>query len=821
MKKLIFIFISFTLLSSISIPLSGKELDPKQNLGKIQTIQKLKTLSNGNLKLSEKGGQVFISGKLASKQVAGEKSASKFLQENKSLFGIDNATDELKTVEVKKDDIGHTYVKLAQLIKGTKVFGSLINVNFDKNGVIVSANGKLEKNKSVITLGNKAVSESDAVDIAKKQYTYKSLRNTPKSEKLILTKDNKNYEVFKVNISYTEPTIGNYDVFVEAHSGKVIQTENNIRYDESTTGSGTDVLGHTKILNLYKYGLSYQMKDLTKAASDIVTYSSKHTTSIPSGTLVSNKSSSFASEDYKASVSAHYNAGKVIDFYKNLFNRNSLDDKGLAIKSYTHYDTNYNNAFWDGYEMIYGDGDGYNFTYLSGDLGVVGHEMTHGVIDNTADLQYHNESGALNESMADVFGVLISTYDKYNVASGGNWVFNAADWVIGQDIYTPSIPGDALRSLSDPSLYDQPDNMNNYEYDPDTEDGDWGGVHINSGITSKAAYLVAKNIGLDKTAKIYYRALVTYMSPYTDFKQAENCLNEAATDLYGANSAEVKAINNAFYIVGVGEATASVTGVSLDKTTANLKVGGVITLVATISPIDALNKNVTWKSDNTSVATVNSTGKITAVGIGTTTITITTLDGGYTRTCLVTVIPNTPTSVKATSSSYNSVNVNWTAVTGASGYEVYRATTAAGANTYIAATTGANYNSIGLVTNSIYYYKVRAFRMVGSVKVYGAFSSVISTKPIPAAPTNAKATRASSKSIKITWNAVTGANGYEVYRATSSSGTYSLLKGITNLYYTNAGLLSGRTYYYKVRSYRTVGETKVYSNWGMIVHAKP
>ena len=136
MKKLIFIFLSFILISSIPLHLYGKELDPKQNLGKIQTIQKLKTLSNGNLKLSEKGGQVFIAGKLASKQVAGEKSASKFLQENKLLFGIDNATDELKTIGIKKDNIGHTYVKYVQLIKGTKVFGSSINVNFDKNGVI-------------------------------------------------------------------------------------------------------------------------------------------------------------------------------------------------------------------------------------------------------------------------------------------------------------------------------------------------------------------------------------------------------------------------------------------------------------------------------------------------------------------------------------------------------------------------------------------------------------------------------------------------------------------------------------------------------------
>ena len=768
MKKLISIFLSLALIRTVAIPLYSKELkhteslakvptiekfedldkaqtmDKSKDLHKVETIDKLKVfskaetidknknLSNNNLKLNKKSGQVFLSGKLAPKQVAGEKAAIKFLEENKHIFGIESTSEDIKVTEVKKDNSGDTYVKFVQVIKETKVNGSLINVHFDKNGVIVSVNGKFEKNKGIEAIGNKTISESDAIEIAKKQYTYNSLRNTPKAERLILIKDNKNYEAFKVNISYTEPTIGNYDVFVEVNSGEVIRKEDKIRFNGVTTGSGIDVLGKSRNLNLYLYGSSYQMKDLTKSAtSSIVTNSLNYRTS--SGTLVSNNTNFFGTENHKASVSAHYNAGKVIDFYKNLFNRNSLDDQGMPIISYTHYGNNFNNAFWDGYEMIYGDGDGKEFTYLSGDLDLVGHEMTHGLISYTADLEYHNESGALNESIADVFGVLISTYTKYNVATGGSWTFNAADWVVGDDIYTPNISGDAVRSLSNPTLYSQPDNMSKYQYSHDTEAGDYGGVHTNSGIPNKAAYVVAKNIGMEKTARIYYRALVNYMNLSTDFQGAKNSLMQAATDLYGDNSFEIIAINNAFSSVGVGQPIVE-------------------------EPVQ------------------------------------------------------TPTSIEAVSSSYNSLNISWSAVTGASGYEVYRRSSSTGVSALISALNTTSYNNTELVTNTTYYYKVRAYRMAGTGKVYGDFSTEISAEPKLAAPINFKATRISPTRIKFTWSLVTGANGYEVY---------DLFTRRKYKYYTNSGLIISKPYYYKIRSFRTIGTVKIYSDWTSEVSAKP
>ena len=182
-------------------------------------------------------------------------------------------------------------------------------------------------------------------------------------------------------------------------------------------------------------------------------------------------------------------------------------------------------------------------------------------------------------------------------------------------------------------------------------------------------------------------------------------------------------------------------------------------------------------------------------------------------------VPSAPTSVKAVSSSYNSINISWNGVVGASGYEVYRATSSTGPYTLVSRTTATRYNNTGLTTNRTYYYKVREYRIVGTVKEYSYFLTVVSAKPVPSTPINAKATRIGCKSIKLTWSSVTGANGYEVYRSISSTGTYILLTRTTYLYYANSGLITGKTYYYKMRSYRTVGTIRVYSNWTAVVYA--
>ncbi len=604
-KKLISLILGLSLTCTVSAPAFATELKVDKEAKKVQAIEKLEKLSDETVELKENDGQVFLSGELSDKKVPSESSATKFLQENKDIFGIDNAKEELKVVEVNKDDIGDTFVKFAQVIEGTEVDNSLINVHYDKNGVIVSVNGNLEENKEITTLGSKVISPEEAIKIAKSQFEFKKLKKTPKAEKLVITEDGVNYEVYKINIFFMDPTIGSYDVFVEVSSGKVIKTEDKIRYNNPVTGTGIDVLGKTRDLKLNEDEGQYHMLDLTNEATEgIATFDG---TNSADPLLVSNTTREFTAEEHKASVSAHYNSEKVVEFYKKLFNRNSLDNKGMPILSFTHVPASYNNAMWTGDMMLYGDGDGVEYTYLSGDLDVVGHEMTHGVVEYTAGLVYKNQPGALDESMADVFGVLISTYNKYNVANGEAWKFDPADWVVGDDIYTPNIQGDALRSLVDPTLYGQPAHMDNYFDLPDTYD--YGGVHDNSGIPNKAAYNIASNIGMDKTAKIYYRALTQYMHPDTNFQQASYCLVQAAADLYGKGSNEITAIKNSFASTGV--AYKGQKPVISGATAKNVTVGNVFDAKAGVTAADLEDGSLTAKIAVSGTINTNKVGKYT------------------------------------------------------------------------------------------------------------------------------------------------------------------------------------------------------------------
>jgi uncharacterized repeat protein (TIGR02543 family) len=179
----------------------------------------------------------------------------------------------------------------------------------------------------------------------------------------------------------------------------------------------------------------------------------------------------------------------------------------------------------------------------------------------------------------------------------------------------------------------------------------------------------------------------------------------------------------------------------------------------------------------------------------------------------------TPT-LKAASASYNSVKLTWGAVAGTTKYEVYRSTSKTGKYTKIAETTSGSYVNTKLTTGKNYYYEVRAYRMVGKMKVYGGDSAVVSIKPVPAIPTNVKANRASSTSIRISWKKVTGASKYEVYRSTSKTGKYNKVTETTSGSYVNTKLTKGKVYYYMVRAYRLVGKNQVYGSFSVIVSVK-
>jgi Zn-dependent metalloprotease len=247
---------------------------------------------------------------------------------------------------------------------------------------------------------------------------------------------------------------------------------------------------------------------------------------------------------------AHDNAGLVHEFFSKVLGRNSLDDRGMQLKSVVHYGRSYNNAYWDGEKMTYGDGDGKMFKPLALALDVVGHEMAHGVIEHTANLRYHGQSGALNESWGDVFGEVIEQWARNRAGFGTTDAAKAATWLIGEDVFTPGTPGDALRSMRAPGTAykgdPQPAHMRDYK----NMTGDNGGVHVNSGIPNKAAYEAAIRIGSEKLAKIWYTALTDYLRPTSTFTDAANATLTAAVRLYGTGS-ESQAVADAWNAVGL------------------------------------------------------------------------------------------------------------------------------------------------------------------------------------------------------------------------------------------------------------------------------
>jgi Zn-dependent metalloprotease len=240
------------------------------------------------------------------------------------------------------------------------------------------------------------------------------------------------------------------------------------------------------------------------------------------------------------------------EFYRDVFKRNSLDDRGMELISSVHYSSNYDNAFWAGAQMVYGDASGHVFVKgsLTKALDVIAHELTHGVTSFTANLVYSKQSGALNEHFSDVFGSLVRQRHLNQTA-------DQADWLIGAGCIAPGL-GQALRSMKEPGTackFDrQPGHMAQYVDLPDDSDpnNDAGGVHINSGIPNRAFYLAATAIGgnaWEKAGTIWYRTLTQLLPPDAQFVQAAETTVSVAEGMYGADTKA--AVEQAWRQVGV------------------------------------------------------------------------------------------------------------------------------------------------------------------------------------------------------------------------------------------------------------------------------
>ncbi len=252
-------------------------------------------------------------------------------------------------------------------------------------------------------------------------------------------------------------------------------------------------------------------------------------------------------------INAYDSAGVVRTFFRDVLNRNSIDNRALDLVLNVHFGTKFNNAFWDGDEMTFGDGDGVIFSGFARSLDVVAHELAHGVTQHASGLVYQGESGALNEHFSDVFGTAITQWANDERPQD-------ADWLIGDEIMGPELYGEALRSMRYPgTAYDNPilgkDPQPAHYADRYTGSADNGGVHINSGIPNRVFHRVATELGDTLlTARIWYHAL-NFLKPTSTFAEAAAQVADSARILVKAGVAHkgaAQVVRGAWREVGVG-----------------------------------------------------------------------------------------------------------------------------------------------------------------------------------------------------------------------------------------------------------------------------
>lgn len=294
---------------------------------------------------------------------------------------------------------------------------------------------------------------------------------------------------------------------------------------------------------------------ISAGAKQRVVYDAKQGSQLP-GTLVRSEGDPAVSDP--AVNEAYDGCGATYDLYSDVYGRNSIDNNGLQLKSTVHYQKGYDNAFWDGTQMVYGDGDEdlpadqRLFNRFTISLDVIGHELTHGVTQYEANLAYWDQSGALNESLSDVFGSLVKQYQRKQTAA-------EADWIIGEGLFTANVNGVGIRSMkapgtayNDPMLGKDPQPAHMKDYVSTIEDN--GGVHINSGIPNHAFYVASLEMGgyaWEKMGKIWYKTLTDKLQARSTFQDAANLTSEAAAELFGANSLEQQAVTKGWSEVGI------------------------------------------------------------------------------------------------------------------------------------------------------------------------------------------------------------------------------------------------------------------------------
>ncbi len=520
----------------------------------------------------------------------GRASFIKFNDKGNKAFRADNAKEgltaylgltaeeDLKPIKQEKDNQGYLHQRFAQYYKGVRVEYGVYTVH-SKNGEVESINGEIKNVKKLQvkpSLAEKAALSKALAYIGASKYMWqdpaqeawvKSLENNPKATfypegELVIVENFLNSSkqdeaqqvlAWKFNIYAQQPLSRDY-VYVDAHTGRIVHKDAIIKHAAVSATAATRYSG-SQTITTDSFNGTYRLRDLSRG-NGIETYNCKTGTNYNTATDFVDADNNWTAGEYNntakdnAGLDAHWAAQKTYDYFKNRFGRNSYDNAGAKIKSYVHYDLNYENAFWNGSVMTYGDGATRFDALTSLDVGA--HEIGHAVCSSTANLVYSNESGALNEGFSDIWGAAVEAYAAPTKAT----------WLIGEDIdkQRPS-----LRSMSNPKAENQPDTYKGTYWYTGTADN--GGVHTNSGVLNHWFYILSvgkagtndigatysvTGLGISDAAAIAYRMESVYLTANSGYADARTYAIQSATDLYGAASNQVIQTTNAWHAVGVG-----------------------------------------------------------------------------------------------------------------------------------------------------------------------------------------------------------------------------------------------------------------------------
>lgn len=495
----------------------------------------------------------------------------------KEAFGL-SSSDKMQLKSVS-DKHNRSLVTYQQLHNSIPVEGAIYKVRENKTKIDVfgGISKKIPTSSKYIVNASEAL-ENALKSVNAKEYVWQSkkmsalvhkgIKTKPVGELVYVGPDFSSqlteyhlawkYDIFAINPQSSQT------IYVDANTGKIIlkiDLSRDVHTMGQNIGRGKARYAGDVTFNTKQYADGFHLEALQgKYAVPIYTLNMNHAYS-PSDDILTefidedNNWNDLYNKDHdEAAIDIHWGLQKSVDYFGEKFDRNSVDDKGMTIFGLAHLGNKVENASWTGGWTQFGDGD--NVPFVS--LGITGHELTHAVTQFSAGLIYRGESGALNESFSDIFGVSIEFYVGKDTKND--------IWMLGDELYSHG----SLRSMSNPKAQGQPDTYGGTNWvNPSDISFDNGGVHINSGVPNYWYYLLVeggegvndlnnsyniKPIGLAKAEKIAYIALTEYLSPSSNFNDMRMATLMAAEDLYGLGSEEYKQITNAWYAVGVGNA---------------------------------------------------------------------------------------------------------------------------------------------------------------------------------------------------------------------------------------------------------------------------